>query len=171
MVKKTRNHFSRSAVSLAVAAALPTAAFGQADDEVIEEIVTVGIRMSVLDSTQSKRNSDVVSDVIDAGPLGSLPDQSIADALGRAPGVTTIRDSGQSSQLNIRGMNGDFIQTTLNGREQPSTAGSSEATRWMSFDQYPAELIRQAAVYKSPKASHIEGGVAGTLERSQSISN
>ena len=55
----------------------------------------------------------------------SLPDQSIADALGRAPGVTTIRDSGQSSQLNIRGMNGDFIATTLNGREQPSTAGYS----------------------------------------------
>ena len=163
MVKKTRTQFSRSAVSLAVAAALPTAAFGQ-NDEAIEEIVTVGIRMSVLDSTQSKRNSDVISDVIDAGPLGSLPDQSIADALGRAPGVTTIRDSGQSSQLNIRGMNGDFIQTTLNGREQPSTAGYSEGTRWMSFDQYPAELINQAAVYKSPKASQIEGGVAGTVE-------
>mgnify|MGYP001826343160 CR=1 FL=1 len=166
MVKKTRTHYSRSAVSLAVAAALPGAAFAQDSnqDEAIEEIVTVGIRMSVLDSTNTKRANDVISDVIDAGPLGSLPDQSIADALGRAPGVTTIRDSGQSSQLNIRGMNGDFIQTTLNGREQPSTAGYSEGTRWMSFDQYPAELIRQAAVYKSPKATQIEGGVAGTVE-------
>ena len=89
----------------------------------------------------------------------SLPDASIADALGRVPGVTTIRDSGQSSELNIRGMNGDFIQTTLNGREQASTAGYSAGTRWMSFDQYPAELINQAAVYKSPKASQLEGGV------------
>jgi phosphoribosylformimino-5-aminoimidazole carboxamide ribotide isomerase len=166
MVKKTRNHFSRSAVSLAVAAALPGAVFAQdaGEEEAIEEIVTVGIRSSVLDSTNTKRMADSISDVVDAGPLGYLPDQSIADALGRVPGVTTIRDSGQSSQLNIRGMNGDFIQTTLNGREQPSTAGYSEATRWNSFDQYPAELIRQAAVYKSPKASHIEGGVAGLVE-------
>jgi phosphoribosylformimino-5-aminoimidazole carboxamide ribotide isomerase len=34
----------------------------------------------------------------------------------------------------------------------------------MSFDQYPAELINQAAVYKSPKASQLEGGVAGIVE-------
>jgi phosphoribosylformimino-5-aminoimidazole carboxamide ribotide isomerase len=166
MVKKTRNHFSRSAVSLAVAAALPGTVFAQDanDEEAIEEIVTVGIRTSVLNSTDTKRMADSISDVVDAGPLGYLPDQSIADSLGRVPGVTTIRDSGQSSQLNIRGMNGDFIQTTLNGREQPSTAGYSEATRWNSFDQYPAELISQAAVFKSPKASHLEGGVAGLVE-------
>jgi phosphoribosylformimino-5-aminoimidazole carboxamide ribotide isomerase len=165
MVTKKHSNFGRTAVSLAVASALPGGVLAQdANEEPIEEIITIGIRSSVLDSTNTKRNADTISDVIDAGPLGSLPDASIADALGRAPGVTTIRDSGQSSQLNIRGMNGDFIATTLNGREQPSTAGYSEATRWMSFDQYPAELISQAAVYKSPKASHIEGGVAGIVD-------
>ena len=159
----------RNALSLAVATALsgtmamPGAARAQ-DDEVIEEIVTIGVRMSILDSVATKRNGDTIADFIDAGALGVLPDQSIADALGRVPGVTTIRDSGQSSQLNIRGMNGDFIQTTLNGREEVSTAGYSEATRWSSFDQYPAELISQAAVYKAPKASQIEGGVAGIVE-------
>ena len=152
----------RTAVSLAVAAALSGAplmssvAYAQ-DDEPIEEIVTIGVRMSILDSVASKRESSVISDVVDAGALGVLPDQSIADSLGRVPGVSTVRDSGQSSQLNIRGMNGDFIQTTLNGREQASTAGYTESTRWMSFDQYPAELITQAAVYKSPMAIEPRG--------------
>jgi iron complex outermembrane receptor protein len=164
MVKKTRTHFSRSAVSLAVAAALPSAAVAQAQDEAIEEIVTIGIRTSIMNSVDSKRMADSISDVVDAGALGNLPDVSIADALGRVPGVTTVRDSGQSSQLNIRGMDGDFVQTTLNGREQASTAGYSANTRWMSFDQYPAELISQAAVYKSPKATQLEGGVAGIVE-------
>ena len=155
----------RTALSMAVAAALPGTALAQdADDEVIEEIVTIGVRTSILDSVNSKRMGDSISDVVDAGALGALPDASIADALGRVPGVTTVRDSGQSSELNIRGMNGDFIQTTLNGREQASTAGYSAGTRWMSFDQYPAELINQAAVYKSPKASQLEGGVAGIVE-------
>ena len=156
----------RTALSLAVAAALPGAAFAQsnAGEEVIEEIVTIGIRTSILGSVDAKRMADTISDVVDAGALGALPDQSIADALGRVPGVTTVRDSGQSSQLNIRGMNGDFIQTTLNGREQASTAGYTTNTRWMSFDQYPAELINQAAVYKSPKASQLEGGVAGIVD-------
>ena len=94
MVKKTRTQFSRSTISLAVAAALPGAAFAQnANDDVIEEIVTIGIRTSILSSVDSKRMADSISDVIDAGALGNLPDVSIADALGRVPGVTTVRDS------------------------------------------------------------------------------
>ena len=135
-----------------------------AEGEDIEVISVSGVRSSVLKALDTKRSSDVVGDFVGGGDLGVLPDPSIADALGRVPGVTTVRENGQSSQLNIRGMNGDFIQTTLNGREQASTAGYTESTRWMSFDQYPAELITEAAVFKSPKASHIEGGVAGLVE-------
>lgn len=138
--------------------------YAQKDDAAVEEIVVSGFRQAVLNSVEAKRQADVVADVVDASAVGSLPAASIADALGRIPGVTTVRDSGQSSQLNIRGMNGDFIQTTLNGREQATTSSYTESLRWMSFDQYPAELITQAAVYKSPKASHIEGGVAAIVE-------
>jgi TonB-dependent receptor len=134
-------------------------------DEIETEVIEVsGMRRSIISSIDKKRFNDTISEVIDAGDLNSLPDTSIADALGRLPGVTTIRASGQSSQLNIRGMDGDFIQTTLNGREQASTSGFSAGSRWISFDQYPAELINQAAIYKSPKASLVEGGVAGTVE-------
>ena len=157
----------RTALSLAVATALSGSAFAQQTSgasDVIEEIVVTGISRSIMSSVDAKRNADTVADIVDAGALGSLPDHSIADALGRIPGVTAVRSSGQASQLNIRGMNGDFIQTTLNGREQASTSGYTESTRWMSFDQYPAELISQAAVYKSPKASFIEGGVAGSVD-------
>ncbi|MFT7562181.1 MAG: iron complex outermembrane receptor protein [Flavobacteriales bacterium] len=129
-----------------------------------EEMVVMGIRSSILNSIEVKRNSDTLVEVISSGDLGSLPDASIADALGRLPGVTTVRQAGQASQLNIRGLAGDFIASTLNGREQASTSATTESSRWMAFDQYPAELINQAAVYKTPKASLIEGGVAGTVE-------
>ncbi len=136
----------------------------QIDEEAVEVIQVSGVRGSILKAIDAKRSSDVVGDFVGAGDLGVLPDPSIADALGRIPGVTTVRSNGQSSQLNIRGMNGDFVQTTLNGREQASTSGYTESTRWMAFDQYPAELISEAAVFKSPKASHIEGAVAGSVE-------
>ncbi|WDD98018.1 TonB-dependent receptor [Thalassomonas actiniarum] len=159
------------AVTLPVLAAEEQSASGQeqgvGEKEAVvgtEVIEIKGIRRSLISSLDKKRFSDMVSEVIDAGDLNSLPDISIADALGRLPGVTTVRASGQSSQLNIRGMNGDFIQTTLNGREQASTSGYTAGSRWIAFDQYPSELISQAAVYKSPKASLVEGGVAATVE-------
>lgn len=164
MKKLPFNHMLALVSTMTLAAGSHTVYAQQAAAPEVDEIVISGFRQAILNSVEAKRDSDVVADIVDASALGSLPATSIADALGRVPGVTTVRDSGQSSQLNIRGMNGDFIQTTLNGREQATTSSYTESLRWMSFDQYPAELITQAAVYKSPKASHIEGGVAAVVE-------
>ncbi|RVU31861.1 TonB-dependent receptor [Rheinheimera riviphila] len=128
-----------------------------------EEIEVIEVRSysgSLIKSLNMKRFNDTVSETISADDLGALPDVSMADALTRLPGISAVRTGGQAAEINIRGMSGGFVFSTLNGREQVSTSGS----RSIEFDQYPSELISSAAVYKSPKASLIEGGVAGTVE-------
>ncbi len=130
------------------------------DEQVIEKIEVRGFSTSLIQSLNQKRFGDTVSEQISADDLGGLPDVSMADALTRLPGISAVRTGGQAAEINIRGMAGDFVFSTLNGREQVSTSGS----RSIEFDQYPSELISSAAVYKTPKASLIEGGVAGTVE-------
>lgn len=134
----------------------------KASDEAanIERIEVKGYSKSLIDSLDAKRYGDTVSEQLSADDLGALPDVSMADALTRLPGISAVRTGGQAAEINIRGMSGGFVFSTLNGREQVSTSG----TRSIEFDQYPSELISSAAVYKSPKASLIEGGVAGTVE-------
>jgi len=126
----------------------------------IEKIEIRGFATSLIQSLNQKRFGDTVSEQISADDLGGLPDVSIADALTRLPGISAVRTGGQAAEINIRGMSGGFVFSTLNGREQMSTSGK----RSIEFDQYPSELISSAAVYKSPKASLIEGGVAGSVE-------
>ncbi|MBU2883601.1 TonB-dependent receptor [Psychrosphaera sp. B3R10] len=128
------------------------------DIEVIQ--VTGSFRRSMVESINIKRFSDTIVDVVTADDLGALPDLSIADALTRLPGVTAVRTGGQSSELNIRGLSGNYVFTTMNGREQVSSDGG----RSVEFSQFPSELISSAMVYKSQKASLIEGGVAGTVD-------
>lgn len=166
--------FKPAVLSLAVAAATSMAAStwaAEAYEEnataeeiaeamAIEEVEVMGFRRSLVDAIDQKRFADSIVEAISADDIGGLPDASIADALTRLPGVTQVRTGGQASGLNIRGMDGGFVFSTLNGREQVTTGGS----RAIEFDQYPSELITQAAVYKTPKASLIEGGVAGTVE-------
>lgn len=132
----------------------------ESTDQVVEVIEVQGFSTSLIKSLNQKRFSDTVTEQISADDLGGLPDVSIADALTRLPGISAVRTGGQAAEINIRGLAGDFVFSTLNGREQVSTTGS----RSIDFSQYPSELISSGIVYKSPKASLIEGGVAGSIE-------
>ncbi|WOE75520.1 TonB-dependent receptor [Alterisphingorhabdus coralli] len=135
----------------------------QAEDEEFDDddvIVVSGFRSSVANAVQEKRNLDFIAEVVSADDIAGLPDVSIAESLARLPGVTSQRTGGQASAINIRGLSQDLVSASLNGREQVATSGN----RIIEFNQYPSELIRQAAVYKTPMASIIEGGVAGRVE-------
>lgn len=133
---------------------------GAAIDEDAGVIIVTGFRASVENSIAAKRESNFIVDVVTADDIAGLPDVSIAESLARLPGVTSQRTGGQASAINIRGLSQDLVSATLNGREQVATSGN----RVIEFDQYPSELISQAAVYKTPLASHIEGGIAGKVE-------
>ncbi len=131
----------------------------QANINDVEVIEVTGFKGSIIKSLNTKRFSDTVVDAISADDIGGLPDVSIADSLTRIPGVTSVRIDGQSSELNVRGLSGGFVFNTLNGREMVSTSGG----RSIQFDIFPSELITGAQVYKSQKASLIEGGVGATI--------
>lgn len=130
------------------------------EEEEIETIVVTGFRQSLTNAIANKRRADIIIESISDEDLGRLPDVSVAEALARLPGVASQRTDGQASAINIRGISQTLVFATLNGREQVTQNGN----RSVEFDQYPSELLAGADVYKSPKASLIEGGLAGTVE-------
>ncbi len=149
------------AVVVAQQAQVPPAdAAAEEEEEEIETLIVTGFRQSLTNAIANKRRADIIIESISAEDLGRLPDVSVAEALARLPGVASQRTDGQSSAINIRGISQNLVFATLNGREQVTQNGN----RSVEFDQYPSELLAGADVYKSPKASLIEGGLAGTVE-------
>lgn len=129
--------------------------------EQLEEIQVTGIRKAIEDAISIKRDSDLIVEAVSAEDIGKLPDLSIADSIARLPGLAAQRDQyGNATQISIRGMGPDFVGTTLNGREQTST----EQTRSVDYAAYPAELINQVVVYKTPDSGLIGQGLAGTVD-------
>jgi iron complex outermembrane receptor protein len=126
----------------------------------LSEVQVTGVRAAIEKAISIKQNSNEIVEVISAEDIGKLPDNSIADALARLPGVTAQYVNGVASLLSIRGFSGDFSGTTVNGREQVSTGDN----RAVDFSQYPAELIGGAQVYKTPEATLIGQGIAGTID-------
>lgn len=125
-----------------------------------DSIVVTGARAIQRSSTELKRKATLIVDAIVGDEIGALPDNSVADALERIPGVTADRFKGNANDLSVRGLGPTLSFATFNGREV-SNAGPD---RSVSFQQFPSELVSGALVYKTQQADLPEGGVAGVVE-------
>lgn len=151
-----------SSAQATVGATIQAEADAAEDAEAAEDgdIVVTGFRQSLRESIEAKRVADRVQEVLAAEDLGKLPEASIAESLARLPGLATNRDRGNGTQISIRGMGPQLVNTLLNGRE----IVSSEPSRNIRYEQYPAELLNGAYVFKSPTASQVEGAIAGQVD-------
>lgn len=152
-----------SFASLSAIAFASTPALSQDADtteEELEEIVVTGIRASIMNSIERKRNDSSIVEAISAEDIGKLPDASIGESLARLPGLAAQRFDGRANKVSIRGLAPDFTATTLNGREMVS----SDNNRSVEFDQFPSELITGATVYKTPDATLTSQAVGGTVD-------
>lgn len=120
------------------------------------DVVVVGVRKSIEDAVDRKRNSRNVVDSVVAEDAGKLPDNNVPEAVARVPGVNITRSQGQGGSVTIRGLEG--VQTTVNGNDVAVGDG-----RALSLSDIPAELIKSIDVYKSRDPSQAEGGVGGTV--------
>lgn len=128
----------------------------QATTEVIE---VVGTRKLIQDQIAIKREATTVVDGLSADEIGELPALSIGEALESITGAASHRENGGATEITIRGL-GPFLSAThINGRE--ATNGSGD--RSVNFSQFPSELVKKVAIYKTQDASMIEGGVAGVI--------
>ncbi len=151
-----------AASALAMASLLPQAAWAQeapAESEG-EEIVVSGIRYSLANSINTKKNESSIVEAVSAEEIGKLPDVSIAESIARLPGLAAQRVAGRAQIISVRGLPPDFATVLLNGRAQ----ASSGYNRAVEFDQYPSELLSSVVVYKSPDANITGMGLSGSVD-------
>lgn len=146
-------------ISAAVSVLLLSAGAAQAQSGA-QTVTVTGIRHAIETAIAVKRDADGVVEAITSEDLGKLPDVSIAESLARLPGLAGQRVNGSTQEISIRGMSPRFGITLLNGREMV-TGGNA---RSVEFDQFPAELLSGATVYKSPTAGLGAQGLSGTVD-------
>ena len=141
------------------------------DESLMEEIVVTGIRGSLRQSIDRKRDADNIIDVLVAEDIGKFPDQNLAESLQRLPGVAIDRLRGEGSKISIRGLGPQFTRVLVNGRTALSGGtqafaghvGDLTETRSFRFESMQAELVQAVEVHKSPQANMLEAGLGGTI--------
>lgn len=134
----------------------------------LEEVVVTGFRESLEVALENKRASVNFIDSISSEDVGKLPDNNLAEALQRVPGVQISRTNGEGQQISLRGMGPSFARVLLDG--MPISAASEGSVdqqarnREFDFDVLPSEIFSMLQVSKTPRASLVEGGLSGTVD-------
>ena len=143
----------------AIALALPAADAVAQSDEPIEEVVVTGIRGSLQQSLDLKRDAISVVDAVSAEDVGKFPDTNVAEALQRITGVAIDRAGGEGQFITVRGLGPEFNAVTLNGRQ----IATDNAGREFSFDVLASDIIQRAEVYKTSQADLLSGGIGANV--------
>ena len=136
--------------------AFTSMAYGQ--DAAVDEVVVSGIRKSLEDAIDQKRNASSLVEVILAEDIGKLPDQNLAEVLENVTGIQVTRTAGVGTGVQIRGTNANRVE--ING---VSTVGSGAGRSGIDFEDVNAAIISGVEITKSPEAKTIEGSVGGTV--------
>lgn len=137
------------------------------EGEAGDDIVITGIRASLRESVDIKRNGQGVVDAISAEDIGKFPDTNLAESLQRITGVSIDRSNGEGSTVTVRGFGPEYNLVTLNGRQMPtSTLGdgaSAPTSRSFDFANLASEGIAAVEVYKTGRAAVPSGGIGSTI--------
>jgi TonB-dependent receptor len=149
----------------------PVFAQDQGSEE-LEEVVVTGMRGSLKQSMEIKRDSIGVVDAITAEDIGKFPDTNLAESLQRIPGVSIDRQNGEGSQVTVRGFGPAYNLVTLNGRTVPTaevnlygsqSSYSGGQGRSFDFSNIAAEAVSALEVYKTGQALLPSGGIGATI--------
>ncbi|MBN8816207.1 MAG: TonB-dependent receptor [Sphingomonas sp.] len=142
------------------ASTAPSAALQDAEGTV-GDIVITGRRAAERAAVELKKSSDAVSESLVADDVGKLPDQNVAEAVRRLPGLSVANDQGEGRYVIIRGVNPNLVNVTVNGQTQPAPEPDG---RQVKLDDIPSSLIAVVTISKSLTPDQDANAIGGAVD-------
>ena len=132
----------------------------QADVTQLDTVQVTGRRAADRAAIDDKRFADAQVDAIRSDDVGRLPDQNVAEAVRRLPGVTTQNDQGEGRYLTVRGVSPNLLNVSLNGQTAPAPEPDG---RQVKLDDIPSALIGAVTVSKTITPDMDANAIAGAV--------
>src|SRR3546814_3822421 len=85
-----------------------------------DTILIVGQRANLASAISLQRAAGTVETVLTRDAIGQFPDQNVAEAVRRAPGVNVLNDQGEGRFVSVRGLDPNLNAASINGVRIPS---------------------------------------------------
>lgn len=127
------------------------------EDPSLEEVVILGTFNPSQNASDLERFATTVTDALDVTQLARLGDGDVAAALNRIVGVTVT----DGKYANVRGLDGRYISSTLNGLLMPST---DPLRRDVQLDLFPSNILSGIEIQKSYSADLLGSTTGGSVK-------
>lgn len=112
----------------------------------IDNILVIGQVAGQAGALNQQRNADSLRNIVSADAIGQFPDQNVAEALQRVPGLSIARDQGEGRFVIIRGIDPALSSTTINGLRVP---GPEADSRQVNLDVIASDLLERLEIVKA----------------------
>lgn len=123
----------------------------------IEEVVVLGVFNPADDASTLERYATSITNAIDVEMLERFGDSDVAAALNRVVGVAVT----DSKYATVRGLDGRYISSTLNGLLMPST---DPQRRDVQLDLFPTNILGGIEIQKSYSPDQLATTTGGSIK-------
>lgn len=123
----------------------------------VEEVVVIGVFKPTDDAAGVERYATTITNVIDVAQLERFGDSDVAAALNRVVGVAVT----DSKYATVRGLDGRYISSSLNGLLMPST---DPQRRDVQLDLFPTNILGGIEIQKSYSPDQLATTTGGSIK-------
>ena len=128
----------------------------------MEQIIVRGLRRTIVNSLEQKRESAQIIDTLSSDMAGNFPDTNVAEALARIPGVSFVPEqaTGIGEFISIRGLATAYNLITIDG---VSAGTTSRDDRRVGLSAASADNVDETRVTKTPLPYDDGEGIGGQV--------
>ncbi|WP_395337190.1 TonB-dependent receptor [Novosphingobium sp. BL-8H] len=124
-------------------------------------IIVTGDLAAQRKAIEEKRAALNTVETLQANDVGKLPDQNVAEAVKRLPGLSVANDQGEGRYVIIRGIDPNLVNVTLNGQTLPAPEPDG---RVVKLDDLPSAMIQSISVSKSVLPNQDANAIGGSVD-------
>lgn len=125
-----------------------------------QEVVVTAQMYGQAAAINQQITSPTAINVVSAERIRELPDANAAESIGRLPGISLIRSSGEANKVVVRGLEPKFNTITINGVKIPSTSSDD---RSVDLSMIGSGMLEGIEVFKAVTPNMDADAVGGTV--------
>lgn len=125
-----------------------------------EDVIVYSQALGQAQAIREQISSTTLVNVVSESKIRELPDANAAESVGRLPGVSVIRESGEGQLISIRGLAPRHNSITIDGDRMPS---SGDGGRSVNLSTISPEMLSGIEVFKALRPDMDADAIGGSV--------